>query len=84
MSSTGSRLSDARVACSSVSLPFSASFARPRRAFSAPLCSASGNGSYSSVRAPERAASWAMPLPIVPAPSTPITDAARLTWESAH
>src|SRR6476469_7051638 len=40
---------------------------------STPRASASGIGSCSSVRAPAcRQASWAMPAPIVPAPTTPI------------
>ena len=43
-----------------------------RAARSTPRSSASGTGSCSSVRAPASAASWAMPAPIVPAPTTPI------------
>ena len=39
---------------------------------SIPRWSASGAGSCSSVRAPDRHASCAIPAPIVPAPATPI------------
>src|SRR3954447_2706556 len=43
---------------------------------SIPGASASGTGSCSSVRAPAcRQASWAMPAPIVPAPTTPMVPA---------
>src|SRR5207245_10295334 len=53
-----------------------ASFSRPSAILPIPALSAPGTGSESTARAPERAASWAMPAPIVPAPSTPITLAA--------
>src|SRR6478752_10804934 len=45
----------------------------PSRARSAPARAASGSGSYNNVRAPDWAASWAMPEPMVPAPTTPMT-----------
>ena len=49
---------------------------RPSRARARPRSSASGTGSCNSVTAPERAPSWAIPEPIVPAPSTPMMRAA--------
>ena len=57
MSSTGSRRSEAAAASSSVSLPFTISLRSPSSALAMPRASASPNGSCSSVRAPERAAS---------------------------
>ena len=75
--STGSIRAVAASASSALSLPLTASLASPSRARAAPRWSASASGSCSSVRAPERAASWAMPEPIVPAPTTPITRAER-------
>ena len=52
--------------------PRAAPFSRSRGIFSSAASRASPTGSCSSVRAPDRQASWAIPAPIVPAPTTPM------------
>ena len=54
--------------------PRSAPLPRSAAMRSRPRCAAPSTGSCTSVRAPAIAASWAMPAPIVPAPTTPMTD----------
>src|SRR3954468_9524304 len=53
--------------------PLARSFSVPARARRTPSAAAPSTGSKTSVRAPDWAASWAMPEPIVPAPTTPTT-----------
>ncbi len=60
-------------ASSAVQRPRWAPLARFSRTAAAPRSRASGIGSCRRVRAPDRQASWAMPEPMVPAPTTPMT-----------
>ena len=54
------------------------------RTCATPRSSASGKGSCRSVRAPAAwQASWAMPAPMVPAPTTPMTEGAEETGPAA-
>lgn len=73
-SSAGAACSPSRAAAAreSLSRPRSTPRSSWARIRSRPRSSASGIGSCSSVRAPDRHASWAIPAPIVPAPATPI------------
>ena len=73
-SSAGARSSSDGAGSSSeasTSRPRSLHLARPFRTPLTPLSSASGIGSWRSVRTPAPTPSWAMPAPIVPAPTTP-------------
>ena len=59
--------------------------ARGRSAiWSRPRSRASATGSCSSVRAPAAAASCAIPAPMVPAPTTPMTSGISLTRQEAN
>ena len=53
--------------------PFSTHLERPDSTASAPWASAWSSGSWSRVRMPAAQPSWAIPEPIVPAPTTPRT-----------
>ena len=64
--------------------PFARQRSRPSAICRRPRSRASGTGSCSSVRAPAAAASCAIPAPMVPAPTTPMTSGIPLTLEEAN
>ncbi len=64
--------------CASVSFPFSTSFPRVLASFSTDLAASSGVASASVTAIPVCAATWAMPLPIWPAPMTAMCEIAMV------
>src|ERR1700677_3636961 len=65
--------SKAPVACSVVNLPLAVSRSRLRRMVSIPRSTKRCSTSHSITLYPLRAKTWAIPLPMVPAPTTPTT-----------